>query len=378
MGLFLQELKRMMKSLIFVGIAVAFTIAMVSQLGVTPEALAKPNPNQSYYGHSMTDDLHYIYPQLMADLQTSVEANSFATYPYGFYREQHLEADKLATVKEIMSNIAGVPYEEIQIDGDMKLPDRATFEVQLDKIDALLGGGSAYASDAYQQHFGNKGMTYEEALADDALMRENGYDVACARYFCDYAGIFILLLSWFLGLFLWNKDRDEGIAATIYVKQISSKKLVFTRIIAMSIALLLLVWLLFTYYEIQLWLRHDLAILNPLKAYGLVTLWVFPIILFVVSLSSLLTILTHSVLFGFLGPICSMVYLMSASTNIFYHIGFGLVPRYNSVGNEAYFLSQIDTFLISRFLWIGIAIIIIIATIFIYERRRSGYHAFKN
>ena len=76
-----------------------------------------------------------------------------------------------------------------------------------------------------------------------------------------------MLLSWFIGLYFWNKDRKEGIAHTIFVKQVSSQKLILTRVIAMSLALLLIVLVVFTYYEIKL-LMYGLALLNPLKAFS--------------------------------------------------------------------------------------------------------------
>ncbi|NMD37803.1 MAG: ABC transporter permease [Christensenellaceae bacterium] len=378
MRLFFQELKRISKSLIFFGLVIAFVLALTSQLGFDSHEFKEPDPHQEYHGHYLTDDLSYIYPNLMSDLQSSVDSNHFATYPYGFYREKNLEQDEIDVIKEIMVDLTGLPYEEINVNSLTNIPDREKLETQLDKIDAIIGGGSFYAKDEYQVHFGNKGMTYEDALADYKLIQENGYDVAFARYFCDYAGIFALLLSWFIGLYVWNKDRKEGIAHTIFVKQVSSQKLILTRIIAMSLALLFIVLVVFTYYEIKLLMMYGLALLNPLKAYILVIMWVFPIILFVVSLSSFLTIATNSILLGFLGPIFSMVYLMSSSANIFYNVGYGLLLRYNTVGNEAYFLSKLNTFLASRAIWLAISIFLIIITTFVYERRRRGFHAFKN
>lgn len=378
MNLFFLELKRVFKSLIFGGLVLAFILAMTSQLEVSAYEFKEPDPNQKYHGHYLTDDMSYIFPNLMRDLKSSVDANYFATYPYGFYREKNLEQNELAAIKDIMSDLSGLSYEDINPNATLTIPNKEKLELQLEKIDAIIGGGSFYAPDTYQVHFGNKGMTYKEALKDFELMQENGYDLAFARYFSDYAGIFTLLLSWFIGLYFWNKDRREGIANTLYVKQVSSPKLIFARVLAMSLALLVIILTIFSYYEVKLWMLHGIAQLSPVKAYGLVILWVLPVILFIVSLSSLLTITTNSILLGFLGPIFSMIYLMSASANILYNINHGLLLRYNSVGNETYFLSKLVTFLAGRVFWLVLSILITVLTAFVYERRRRGYHAFKN
>ncbi len=378
MKLFFQELKRIFKSLIFLGLVIAFILAITGQLGISPYEFKEPDPNQEYHGHYLTDDMSYIYANLMSDLKSSVDSNYFGTYPYGFYREKNLEQNELDAIKDIMSDLSGLSYEDINPKATLNIPNREKLETQLDKIDAIIGGGSFYATDKYQVHFGKKGMTYEEALNDYKLMKENGYDLAFARYFSDYAGIFTLLLSWFIGLYFWNKDRREGISNTLYVKQVSSQKLIFARVFAMSLALLFVILMIFSYYEVKLLMIYGIEWLSPVKAYGLVILWILPIILFIVSLSSFLTITTNSILLAFLGPIFSIIYLMSSSANIFYNINYGLLIRYNSVGNETYFLSKLDTFLAGRAFWLVISILITIFTAFVYERRRRGYHAFKN
>lgn len=378
MRLFVQEIKRVFKSLIFLGLVVALILAITAQIDTESYEFKEPDPNQEYQGHYLTSDLHYIYPNLMMDLKASVEANSFSTYPYGFFREKNLEQDELNAIEDIMSDLSGIPFEEISVSSNMDIPEKEKLEKQLDKVDAIIGGGSFYAKDKYMGHFGNRGMTYEEAVADYQLMQERGYDVAFARYFSDYAGIFTLLLSWFMGLYFWNKDRKEGVANIFYVKPVSSHRLILARVLAMSLALMVVVLAIFSYYEAQLLMIHGFGLLNPVKAYSLVVLWILPILLFVVSLSSLLTIASNSILLGFLGPIFSMIYLMSSSTNIFYNVGYGLLLRYNSVGNEAYFLSKVNTFLMGRAIWMVIAIFIGIFTSLLYERRRRGHHAFKN
>ncbi|MDY3706650.1 hypothetical protein [Vagococcus lutrae] len=378
MNLFFLELKRIFKSFIFWGLGIAFVLAITSQLGNTLDEFNEPDPNQEYYGNYLTDDISYIYPNLIDDLITSVDTNYFATYPYGFYRERNLKQDELIAIKDIISELIGIPYEDINENEIVDIPNKKKLEIQLDKIDAIIGGGSFYSKDKYRIQYGNKGMNYEEAVADYCLMKKNGYDVAFARYFSDYAGIFALLLSWFIGIYFWNKDRREAIANTLYIKQESSKKIILSRVIAMSVSLLCIVLMIFTYYEIKILMVFGSEVLSPVKAYVLITMWILPIILFVVSLSSFLTVTTNSILLTLLGPIISMVYLMFSSANIFYNVGYGLLIRYNSVGNEAYFSSKVDTFLASRTVWIIIDIIIIIFTVFIYERRRRGYDVFKN
>lgn len=376
--LFIEELKRVFKSLIFLGIIVSLIFSITSQIGGDSFELEEPNPDEEFQGIQLTDDLSYIFPNLMMDLYYSVEGNNFTTYPYGFYRQKSLSEDELNGIKDIISDLAGLPYNEIDFDRNLSLPSEEKLETQLDKIDAILGGGSFYAKDKYKVHFGNKGMTYKEAMDDYILMQKTGYDVAFARYFSDYAGIFTLLLSWFIALYFVNKDRKDGIAHTLYVKEVSCVKLVLNRIFAMSLSLMIVILLTFTYYETKLINLYGINMLSPEKAYILVFLWIFPIILFAISLSSFLSIATNGILLGFLGPIFSFAYLMSSSPNIFYNVGYGLVIRYNTIGNEGYFMRNLDVFLKGRVLWIIISILIAILTSFLYERKRRGYNAFKN
>ncbi|MDO5726237.1 MAG: hypothetical protein Q4P29_08075 [Tissierellia bacterium] len=377
MNLLICEIKRVFKSLIFLGLAFALTISITSQVNEKFFEFKAPNPNQDSYGRNLTDDLDFIFPNLISDLYYAIDRNSFDTYPYGFYREKNLEKDELNALKDIVSDILNTPYENIDLD-NIKIPENENFEEQLNKIDSIIGGGTFYAKDKYKVHFGKKNISYDEALEDYNLMKNSGYDTAFARYFSDYSGIFVLLLTWFMALYLWNKDRKEGVANTIYVKKVSSLKLVLFRILAMSIALMVVILALFSYYEIKLMNINGTSILNPLKAYLIVFLWIFPIILFVTSISSFLTIATNSILLGFLGPVFSFIYIMLSSANIFYNIGYGLLIRYNSVGNEAYFLSKFNLFLTGRILWIAISALIIVLTALIYEKRRRGYNAFKN
>lgn len=375
--MFTQELKRVFKSLIFLALALAISVSIAIQISSESYHIDLPKPGQESYGHFLSDDLDYIFPNLMQDLKWSVEANSFSTYPYGFYREKTLRQDELKAVKNIMSDLTAKPYDEIKINADMETPDERRLEESLDKIDAILGGGSFFAKDEYKVRYGDRGMSYDEALADYNLMKEKGFDIAFARYFSDYAGIFALLLTWFMGMFFWNKDAKEGISNTLYVKNFPSFKLVFFRILAMSIALILVVWFIFTYYELQLLQIYGSGLLNPFKAYGLVFLWVFPVVFLVNTLSSLLTISTRSILLGFLGPIFSLIYIMSSSTNTFYNIGYGLIIRYNTIGNESYFLSQSSLFVRARVMWILVAILMSVVSAIVYERRRKSSCVFK-
>ncbi|MGF3067348.1 hypothetical protein [Facklamia sp. P12950] len=378
MKLFVVELKRIGRSLIFVGVAIALIIAIIGQIESDSYDFKEPDPGQEQYGHYLTEDRAYIFSNLVNDLYLNIENNHFISYPYGFYRENKLEQDELDAIKDILSDLIGMPYEDIPLSQNLAIPTEEKLETQLGKIDALIGGGSFYAKNNYKIHFGDKGMSYEEAIKDYLLVKEEGLDVAFARYFSDYAGIFTLLFSWFIGLYFWNKDRKEAIENTLYVKNTSSIKLVLTRVLAMSLSLLFIILVLFSYYEIQLLFVHGASLLCPFKSYFFVISWILPIILFVISLTTLLTIASHSILLGFLGPIFSLVYMMSSSTNVFYNIGYGLLIRYNSVGNQAYFDSKVNVFLVGRGIWIGLALFLIIVTSFLYERRRRGDYAFKN
>ncbi|MDO5715723.1 MAG: hypothetical protein Q4P25_04020 [Tissierellia bacterium] len=378
MRLFLLELKRVFKSIIFWGTTFALIIAITTQIHHESYMFQEPIADQQSYGHYISDDPDYIFHNLIKDLSYSLEVNSFNTYPYGFYREKNLELDEINAIKDIISDLLSIPYEEIDFLRPLSTPDQEKLEYQLNKINAIIGGGSFYAKDKYKFFFGKRELTYERAMQDYQLMGEEGYDVAFARYFNDYAGIFTLLLSWFIGLYFWNKDRKEGIRDTLYVKEASSLNILMSRVLAMSFSLTFILLSLFTYYEMQILRLHDLSVLHPLKAYFLVFIWIFPLFLFTISLSSFINVATSGILLGFLGPIFSLLYMMTSSENIYYHIGYGLLIRYNSIGNPTYFTNMFRVFLSGRIMWIFIGLGVTMITGILYEKRRRGYFAFKN
>lgn len=89
----------------------------------------------------------------------------------------------------------------------------------LQQINSVIGMGSIYEN---KELFAQVGLTYEEANTEYEQIRQDGFSLAPARYFCDYAGIFLALLGWFVPLGVWYRDKNPAIRDTLHVRQVST------------------------------------------------------------------------------------------------------------------------------------------------------------
>ncbi|RBP57543.1 hypothetical protein DES36_1289 [Alkalibaculum bacchi] len=376
MKLSVFELKRLFKSLIFCITVVILILSISMQIGENYK-IEPPQPGNESYGYKIVDDLELIYPNLLVDLYQSVENNSFTTYPYGFYKNKILDSKELDLMKEFISELAGTEYHEILTEGINNIPTKDSLENSLEKINSLLEGGSDYAPDAYLFKFGNIGMDYNEALEEYNLMKTNGLDVAFTRYFSDYAGIFISLITWFLPLSVWLKDGKSGIINTIFVKSTGTIKLFLSRICAITVSILLVLILFYSYYEFKIVGTYGIENTNILKAYGLLIIWLIPNVLFCVSMSSLITIVTNNVITAIVGPLGTFITLLMSPKGIYGNYGWQLVLRHNTIGNEQYFLDHFNQLLLNRSVWLLIGVFICVLSIIALNKKREGYYAIK-
>lgn len=423
--LLLQEIKKIVKSIPYLIFVAAIIIGLFSQ-GVFrfgDDPLQEPQPGSSY-GFKQEEIAEQIMPAALRDLLTEFSNNNYTTYPIGFLKHVKLSEGEQAKIAEILSEITGNNKERIlqevagispggsdnytfQIGGDAMQQDgngdftigsdenqqnsseKMTFAVRDDmdyarfkelmgQADDLLGGGSNYAVDSLIG-YGTVPLTYEEAkerydLAVSSDQVTGGY----ARLFSDYAGVMVLsILPVFLAVILSMKDRRAKMEALIYTKETSAAKLTFIRYLALVIAAMAPVIILSYVSNIMVWSSYSgmqLDYLAPLKYdFG----WLMPSVMISTAIGMFLTELTGT-------PIAVVVqglwWMLDVNLGIkTVHSGyslFRLAPRHN-VGPKSLFRTQdyLDHFtdlVQNRLLMAGIALVLIILTILIYEAKRKG------
>ena len=353
------ELKRIFRSLVFWITGVLLIFMITSQIEESFR-LFPPLPNQNGYGTKTIDDAEFIYKNLIADLDRSVANNSFTTYPYGWYRHKVLKPQELVLMTKLTKELKSLG------------PSGEEFENSLKKIDSLLGSGSSFSPKQYKEDFGKAALSYDEAKEEYELMKERGLAMAFTRYFCDYAGIFLTLLSWFLPISLWLEDKKNGIASTIYAKSISSFKLFISRFLACSLSLLFITLLPFSYYILRIGIEHGFGNGIP-TSYILLLIWVVPNSFFCSSIASLATIVSNAFL-GIAGSLLSFLLFFGHTGNLRGSYGWKLVPRHNTIGNENYFHTHFYQLLANRSLWILIALCIAFLGVWLLAKKRGGFY----
>lgn len=220
------EMKRVIRSLLYWLVFAIFVISVRLQIE-EDLSLQKPQPGQTDYGTKTVVEPAVVYPQIMEDLLLSASDNHFTAYPFGFYRAKTLDAQKLRILGNLILQQTGLDPDALLQKSDAERrqvwedtrPDEAQLNTFLQQINSVIGMGSIYEN---KELFAQVGLTYEEANTEYEQIRQDGFSLAPARYFCDYAGIFLALLGWFVPLGVWYRDKNPAIRDTLHVRQVST------------------------------------------------------------------------------------------------------------------------------------------------------------
>jgi hypothetical protein len=100
--------------------------------------------------------------------------------------------------------------------------------------------------------------------------------------------------------------------------------------------------------------------------------WLMPTVLVTVSMGFLLTELTN-------GPIAILVQglwwfasISIGAFNLVGNVGMNLIPRFNSFGNYYIYSRIFNELVINRVFYSVVGILLIVLTIFIYDKKRKG------
>ena len=250
-----------------------------TDIGFERPLLSKPSEKDDYFGSKVSEDNpEAIMTGVTRALLSEYEANSYATYPLGYYKAITLSGDEQKQVLGILCEITGLTEEELKNlpddyfpavtgtiisfdamnvdkDGNLNMEmgsgtdtksednkyahfvSQVTYEhfkELMRKMEAIIGEkGSQYSPEMMITYFGMSEMTYEEALEEyNQTINQDKVTGGFARLFCDYMGLALGLYPVFLVVIIWMKDRMSNATELIYSRNISSTKLVLSRYLA--------------------------------------------------------------------------------------------------------------------------------------------------
>lgn len=382
--------------------------------------LEKPKENAESYGSKYKEDPEKIMCGGTDNLIMEYHANSYATYPYSYYKKVVLSNKEQAQILSIIKEITGLSEEQIDNLPDDYFPvvngnifhsgaageesngkftfDPAKsnsvnnedstdftkhfisqvsyerFKELMAQAENIIGKGSNYSMENLLEYYGLSDMSYEERMDEyDKTIYDDKVSNAFARLFCDYMTRTLGLYPVFLVAVFWLKDKRNRINELIDSKQIKTSKLLITRFTAMLTAVMLPVVLLSFESLIPLMkYSANTGIAIDIFAFlKYILWWLLPTAMIVTSLGMFLTILTST-------PLAILVqfiwwFIDSASTRLTGDTDlFTLMIRHNTLNGSELITQNFTMIWLNRGLWIVISLVFVWLSIFIYNNKRGG------
>ena len=391
-----------------------------ADIGFERPLLSKPSEKDDYFGSKVSEDNpEAIMTGVTRALLSEYEANSYATYPLGYYKAITLSGDEQKQVLEILCEITGLTEEKLKNlpddyfpavtgtiisfdamnvdkDGNLNMEmgsgtdtksednkyahfvSQVTYEhfkELMRKTEAIIGEkGSQYSPEMMLTYFGMSEMTYEEALEEyNQTINQDKVTGGFARLFCDYMGLALGLYPVFLVVIIWMKDRMSNATELIYSRKVSSTKLVLSRYLAGITMVLIPVLLL------------SLESLVPLMSFGAkngiqidcfayikyIVWWLLPEVMVVCAIGMFFTLLTDSPIAIVLQFLWWMVDKgatgLSGDTKL-----TTLMIRHNTLRGYEIIQKDLQIICMNRLLMAGIGILFVILSIWVLTFKRKG------
>lgn len=366
--LFWKECRQVLKSPVYYIYIIVFVLFLASQIDGGAENLQEPLPGQDEYGEAPTNDKELIMEGTLENLTREVSANSFATYPMGFYKEVKLTSGELGQAEEILERCMGksLTYEE--------------FAAAMEEICRLVGRGSFYEKESYENRT-YAPMTYEQAKEEFDAMCKEGLTRAWMRLFCDYAGIVLAVLPIFVGVTSALRDQRAKAQQVIFSRPVSGMRVVGCRYLA-NLAMLFL-----PVAACAFWMQRPIYAKaqefgvpgNPWAFLTVSSVWLLPEIMMVLALSFLITELTDTVLAIFVQTAWGIGSMFGADILVG-DFGLKLVARWNTLGKTEFFALMEKELLVNRGYYLLLSAVCVILTVVVYEKKRltGGEPVWKN
>lgn len=346
-------------------------------------------------------------------------ANSYATYPFSYYKEVVLNENEQKEILDIIKEITGLNEQQINhlpddyfpaVNGNIihfgsngtqsengaftfemgneEQPTENTdytkhfvaqvsyeeFQELMKKAENIIGKGSAYSMENLLQYYGLSEMTYEEAMNEyEKTIYDDKVSTAFARLFCDYMTRSLGLYPVFLVAIFWLKDRRNRTNELIDCKQVGTAKLITVRFLAMLVAVMIPIFALSLESLIPLIeFSADTGIAIDMFAFlKYIIWWLLPTAMIVTSLGMFLTILTSTpiailIQFAWWFIDTSMTAL-SGDTKI-----FTLMIRHNLLRGSELISQDFILICLNRGLLVVLSLLLVGLSIAIYNKKRGG------
>lgn len=399
--LFLKECKQISKSItyyIFLACMILFFVTQLDDFSV----VKAPVEGEENYGYTYSEDETVIMESAIENLAQEYYRNSYKAYPFGFYKEVILNESKQEKVLEILMSVTGSSKYEIEeavkdywdiisqplldesgfmyyesVEFMLKPHERLSYDQflkEMDKVDDLIGGGSSYSRGSIKRN-AYVPMTYEQALKEyENIINKDQVSRAFARLFCDYMGIVLGILPVFLAVTRGLRDKRSNAAEVIFSKQASSVSIILSRYLATIIMILVPLLLLSISPTLQsLYSANAAGIHGDALAFVRVILWwLLPTILVSVSVGFFFTELTDSPLGILVQGVWWLVSIFLSFSNLIGNVGWNLIPRFNSTGYYNVYVEVLDQLIRNRIFYAAFSILLLVATIVVYQQKRKG------
>ena len=385
--------------------------------------LAEPDPETGSYGTKSEENPEKIMCGGTDKLIIEYLNNSYATYPVSYYKEVILDEEEQEKILEIIQEITGLNEEQISnlpddyfprvngniihmesgaetemdIAADIGEADVAAeakdytkhfisqvtydrFKELMAEASDIIGPGSNYTRDNLLMYYGQVEMDYEEAVDEyHTTIYDDKVTIAFARLFCDYLSRTLGLYPVFLAVAMWMRDRRCRMQELINVKAIGTAKLIIVRYLALLAAVLIPVFLLSLESLVPLVeFSVETGIEIDLFAFAKYILWwLLPTSMIVLALGMFLTILTRT-------PVAVIVQLVwwfmdSSFTELSGDTGlFTLMIRHNLLNGSELIRQDLGIIWMNRGIMAGVAVLLVLLSIVIYDMKRGGKLEQKN
>lgn len=414
-----KEIKKTVLSITFVVFVIALLVLPISQdvLSFSDEIITVPQQGEDY-GIQQKEKPELIMPAAFASLCEEFTANEYIAHPIGFYKNVKLNDTKREKMADIISTLSGVSVDDLpdydvssntqdemeinldenqnyteQEDGSIIISQDAEasetkgnikitladdisyeeFKACMKQADDLIGGGSNY-SENNLLNYSYVAVTYEEAIENYNLIAgKDKFTGTYARLFCDYAGVILSILPVFIAVEICLKDRRAKMNELIYARKTSSFKLILARYFSIIITVMLPTIILAYISNSSVWRQYSGMSLDYFAPLKYTIGWLMPSVMISAAIGMFFTELTETAIAIAIQGLWWFIDLNAGISKLSgIHTLFELTPRHNALGNTQTFLDEFNALAANRLIISGVALLLVAATVIVYEQERRG------